>query len=121
MITAWNQFLFYRMLYGTASATGLEADALAIPEVVPNRTDGIARAAQLFGYLTVLLVLMAIALRDSPLDRSLLGVAFTTTSLAVGLGLGAAFSPTLRRGEALRGVAVGAVGFLMALLSGRVL
>ena len=35
-LTAWNQFLFYRMLYGTASAAGLGPDLPAIPEVVPN-------------------------------------------------------------------------------------
>lgn len=114
MITAWNQFMFYRMLYGTAQASGLDPSLPAVPEVVPNRSDTLAWLSRLAGFLGVCLVLTGLALRATVAVIPLVSTAFVLSTLAIGLGLGAAFSPTQRRGHALAGVALG----LFASLSG---
>ena len=116
-ITAWNQFLFYRMLYGTGQAAGLDPNLPPIPEVVPNRTDAWALASRLLGGVAIVAGLVALAL-TTPARLVLIQVGLLLASLALGLGLGAAFSPTTRRGAALLGAGLGGVGFVLALAAG---
>lgn len=120
-IMAWNQFLFYRMLYGTEAAAGLDPKLRPIPEVVPNRTDPLATAAAVLAGLG----LIALATAYSPLSlqssRVLLVQTGSLASLAIGLGLGTAFSPTQRRAAALAAIALGSVEYLWVILFGKIL
>ena len=116
-IMAWNQFLFYRLLYGTRSMTGLVADLPDIPEVIPNRTrrlSAYAWAGWLAGGLTLLVSsLPAAQLILRPLRTASLGLA----ALSIGLGVGVAFSPTHRRGTALAAIVLGGFVFLASVAS----
>ncbi len=116
-ITAWNQFLFYRMLYGTGQAAGLDPNLPPIPEVVPNRSDTWALVGRLLGVAAIVAALIALAL-TTPARLILIQVGLLLASLALGLGLGAAFSPTTRRGAALLGAGLGGIGFVLALAAG---
>ncbi len=119
-ITAWNQFLFYRMLYGTGLAAGLDPNLPPIPEVVPNRTDAWALASRLLGGVALVAALAALGL-STPSRLIVIQAGLLLASLALGLGLGAAFSPTTRRGAALLGAGFGGVGFVLALAAGAAL
>jgi hypothetical protein len=116
-VTAWNQFLFYRMLYGTGQAAGLDPKLPPIPEVVPNRTDAWALASRLLGGMAIVAALAALGL-STPDRLIVIQAGLLLASLALGLGLGAAFSPTTRRGAALLGAGLGGVGFVLALAVG---
>jgi hypothetical protein len=113
-VTAWNQFLFYRMLYGTGQAAGLDPSLPPIPEVVANRSDSWARAARLLGAAAFVAALIALTL-TTPARMVLIQAGLLLASLALGLGLGASFSPTTRRGAALLGAGLGGAGFVLAL------
>ncbi|NIS80878.1 MAG: hypothetical protein GTO14_11860 [Anaerolineales bacterium] len=119
MVTAWNQFMFYRMLYGTSQASGIDPRLPGIPEVIPNKSDLLARLSPLLGLFGALIGLSTLALRTNPLAMHALGLAYAFSIFAIGLGVGAAFSPTNRRGAALTGVGLGVTSFLMSLLIGR--
>lgn len=121
LVTAWNQFLFYRMLYGTSGAAGLDESLPAIPAVIPNPSDIVAHLARLIGFLGVIAALAAVPLSGAPLAIHLLPLAYGLSVFAVGLGLGAAFTPTTRRTSALIGVGLGCLAILVALLVGRAL
>ena len=121
LVTAWNQFLFYRMLYGTEAAAGLDPSLAPIPTVIPNPSDRVAVWARLLGFLGLMAAVLAIPVADPRLRPNLLGAAYSGAVFAVGLGLGAAFVPTLRRGMALTGVVLGSLALLAALLVGRAL
>ncbi len=112
VVTAWNQFLFYRLLYGTAGASGLSPQLPPIPEVIPNQTAALAFASVGLG---VAGILSALAVPGS-------GAVFSLASgtLALGLGLGVAFSPTGRRGFALAGILLGVVSLLLAITARQV-
>ncbi len=118
-LTAWNQFLFYRMLYGTATASGLETGLPAIPEVVPNRADALALAGRFCGLAGLMAAWAAIPLGDLPVASPVLKLGWALAVFGMGLGIGAAFSPTSRRAAALTGVGAGALAFLSALLAAR--
>lgn len=120
-ITAWNQFLFYRMLYGTSGASGLDGTLPVIPEVVPNRTDALASWARVCGLIALLAAWAAVPLGEMDLASAALALAWALAVFGIGLGLGAAFSPTNRRGAALTGVGAGALAFLSALLAAQVI
>jgi hypothetical protein len=62
MITAWNQFMFYRMLYGTQSFSGLDPKAPLIPEIIPNQTTRLAWASLLLALASVISAAAAIPL-----------------------------------------------------------
>jgi hypothetical protein len=114
-VMAMNQFLFYRMLYGTERMSGLDESLPDIPAVIPNRTDLLARASAGLATIALIMVLVGWAgLNGSPAQFVLHAAAIAST-YAVGLGLGTAFSPTDRRGTALLAVFVGALTFLLAL------
>lgn len=121
MIVAWNQFLFYRMLYGTAEASGLDADLPPIPEVIPNRTDRIAEVSRFLGLFGVVASIAAFSLQTHNLALPALRLSFTGAIFALGLGLGVAFSPTQRRSAALTSVGLGVATFLITILTSRVL
>ncbi|HET7011880.1 MAG TPA: hypothetical protein VFI11_13970 [Anaerolineales bacterium] len=119
MATAWNQLFFYRLLYGTAGMSGLSPDLPVLPEVIANLSDRAAWVARLSGFVGLLLTLAAVPLRQSPALGQVLSVAYSLSVFAVGLGLGAAFSPTQRRSVALAGVALGMTTLVLSLLVGR--
>jgi hypothetical protein len=116
MASTWNQFLLYRLLYGTKAGYGLEEGKADIPEVIPNLTDRLAWSARLIGFAALAAGLIAIPLRASAFARHLLSGGVAGSILAIGLGLGVAFSPTHKRRTALTGVALGVVAFFMAAL-----
>jgi hypothetical protein len=107
LLMAWNQLLFYRMLYGAPSPAKRLPE---IPEVVENKTDRIALWAQIAFVLGTLSLLVAVYVGR---PRTLLTTAFGLATLSVGLGVGVAFSPTQRRGSAL--IAVILAGLLLVL------
>ena len=119
MATAWNQLFFYRLLYGTAAMAGNDPDFPILPEVIVNISDRAAWAGRLTGFLGLLLVFVAVPLRQHPLLVHVISLAYSFSVFAVGLGLGAAFSPTHRRSVALAGVALGMTTLVLALLVGR--
>lgn len=120
-LMAWNQFLLYRMLYGTEGASGLPEDAQPIPEVVANRTDQLAVLSVGLGALGALSALAAVA----PVGLSVAAygaqLAFACSLLGLGLALGATFSPTSSRRLSLVGMLLAVVAFLGALAAGRTL
>lgn len=118
-VTAWNQFLFYRMLYGTARASGLDPSQPRIPEVIPNKTNRFAWASRLLGSLSLVCALVGVPLSDSILTTTIFQAGYSLSVIANGFGLGAAFSPTDRRGAALTGVGLGLIAFVMILTAGR--
>jgi hypothetical protein len=121
IVTAINQFLFYRMLYGTESIRELHPDLEPIPEVVPNQTGGYALAARLSGFLGLFFTLLSIPLGQTGASPELLNLALGFGTLGMGVGLGVAFSPTTRRGIALVAVVLGGFSFLLAILIARIL
>jgi hypothetical protein len=118
--TAWNQFLFYRMLYGTGRAAGLDADLPPIPEVIRNLSNRLAVAARALGAAALAVASISWA---APLSLRPAGVqaGVVLASFALGLGLGAAFSPTQRRAAALLGVGLAGIAIVVALAAGTTL
>ncbi len=120
-ITAWNQFMLYRMLYGTKGASGLPENAADIPEMIPNRTRWYALGSLATGLVGVLAGLVSLlpALNQSSL--LLVQSAYNFSLLAIGAGLGVSFSPTKHRRIALIGLLAGAVAFIAAMAAGSLL
>jgi hypothetical protein len=121
LMMVWNQFMFYRMLYGTAEASGLSEDLPVIPEVIPNRTDRLARLARICGALALASLWFLTFLSDSVDPALLANLTYTLVIMAIGLGAGSAFAPTRVRGVALTGAGLGLVVFLGLLVLGRFL
>jgi hypothetical protein len=117
-VMALNFFLFYRFLYGTARAWVDEPDAPIIPEMIPNRTNWFARWVQWGGGLGLVVAGVGLGLSFvSPTayaTQILAEFGGTVGGLAVGIGFGVAFSPTDNRATALRGVALGALAYILA-------
>lgn len=118
--TSWNQFLFYRMLYGTGRASGLDANLRPIPEVIRNLSDPLAAVARALG-AAALAVALACWTLTLELRPSGVQLAVVVASFALGLGLGAAFSPTQRRAAALLGVGGAGLAIVIALAAGTAL
>jgi hypothetical protein len=118
VVTAMNQFLLYRMLYGTRKTAGLSEDMPDIPEVVPNRADGYALAAALLGMLSILGGVGGIPLAARGYGGQALGISIDAAVFAIGFGVGSAFSPTSRRSASLLGVGLGTAGYLLAIAIG---
>jgi hypothetical protein len=119
MVTLWNQFLFYRLLYGTADMGGLSESLAPLPEIIRNRSDSLAWIARFLGLLGILVSLAAIPLQRIVWAGHTLGISFTIALFAIGLGIGAAFSPTKRRTAALTGLGLGGLAFLGTLIIAR--
>ena len=122
--SAINQFFLYR-LYGTERATSEATDLDIIPAMVTNRTDSLARWARSAALIAAGSGLVALGLRAfDPYAFSTRVVTEMCGSLgvvALGLGLGAAFSPTDERRAALLGLGLGFlsyVGAVVILLAG---
>lgn len=115
-VTAWNQFLFYRLLYGTEGAAGLDPDLPPIPEVIPNRANQLAQLALGAGLLSLLTTVFGL-LAGGP-RAAVQQAGFWLGMYAFGLGMGSAFSPTDRRARALLGSGLGMAGFLLSLALG---
>lgn len=115
MVMAWNQFMFYRMLYGTKGTTGLDFNLPAIPEMVANHTDRLAQLSWASSGLGLVLTLIAFPLSGEGLAQLPLMIAFTSSAYGIGLGIGSAFSPTNRRNAALVGVGLGVIGLTLVL------
>ncbi|MCC7358114.1 MAG: hypothetical protein IT317_01470 [Anaerolineales bacterium] len=117
VLTAANQFFLYRFLYGTERATTSQPDLAIIPAMVPNRTDGLARAARLMGMtaagLGALAVLLTFVDATAYLPSVLAEMAGSLGVTALGLGLGAAFSPTDERPAALLAAMTGLLGYAL--------
>ncbi len=113
LIMAWGQLLFYRLLYGAPS---LGPETPEIPAVVDNHTDRLAGWSQAAGWTGLLVLLVGLLTATTP---QMLSTSMGLASLAVGLGVGVAFSPTSRRAVALASVVLGGMLFVLnvALLS----
>lgn len=121
VVTAFNQFLFYRLLYGTERMTGVEEGLPPIPPIIENKTDLLAEIARGSGLVAVLTAFVAgVFLRDR-FSTLLLSLAVALATYAIGFGVGSAFSPTNRRSAALTGIGLGALGFLMAVIIARLI
>ncbi len=121
VVMAWNQLLFYRMLYGTQGTVGLEPGMPDIPEMVPNRTANLETYARWAGISGGLIILAAFIIPNNDLLLPLLTSALGAGMVAIGLGVGVAFSPTNRRSAALGSIVVGGLIFLASIVSARIL
>jgi hypothetical protein len=117
---ALNQFLQFRLLYGTERATTDEPGLALIPEMVPNRTNIYARWARSTAILCGVIALLALGfLVSDPVAgataaRLMAETAGALGAVALGLGFGAAFAPTDERPAALIGMGVGLGGYVVA-------
>lgn len=120
-VTAWNQFQFYRLLYGTEGSAGIDSDLPPIPEVIPNRTRALAVAGGVSAVVSIGAGLAALAPSQAAAAGELLRIGFWFASMALGLGLGVTFSRTASRPTALAAGGLGLAGLLLALAAGRVI
>ena len=118
MVTAWNQFMLYRLLYGTAQFHAADPQAPVIPEIIPNRAPRLAIIGRWMAAAAVALALAAIPLADPPGRWVALHTSLVLATIALGLGLGAAFSPLPRRAPALQAITIATTAYLMALIVG---
>lgn len=116
-IMAWNQFLFYRLLYGTQAMTGASAGLPEIPEVIPNRTNRLVAYCFLANTAGGLALLFSSPLTTPEAVRSLLTASLGLAALSIGLGIGVAFSPTHQRPAALVSISLGSLMFLYSVAS----
>jgi hypothetical protein len=108
-------------LYGTKGASGLPENLPDIPEVIKNRTRWFALGSLIAGS-SGLIADLASMLPLTPQTSLLLAQAGINLGLlAIGAGLGAAFSPTQHRRTALFGLLSGALSFLGAMAVGSLL
>lgn len=114
--TAMQQFFLFRLLYGTERMVSDEPNLAVIPPLVTNRTDAYARWSRSTGVAAALLAALAVGF--VVVDPAAVATRFTAElagalgTTAVGLGLGAAFSPTDERPAAVLGMGAGAAGYL---------
>ena len=120
VFTAANQFFLYRFLYGTSRATSDDPNQAIIPEMVPNRTSGLARWARWVAIGGLIFAIGSVLLRfidpDPVIPRLWAEIAGSLATVALGFGLGAAFSPTDERRAALFGVGAGLITYVVASL-----
>lgn len=120
VLTAANQFFLYRFFYGTRRASTADPNQDVIPEMVPNRTNDLARWARWIAIGGLIFAAGSIFLNfldpSAYVPRLWAEIGGSLATLAIGIGLGAAFSPTDARRAALFGVAAGAVAYVVASL-----
>lgn len=118
VLTAANQFFLYRFLYGTSRASSEDPQQAIIPEMVPNRTNGLARWSRWIGLAAAVFAAGAVLLRyadpDPFIPRLWAEIGGSLATIAVGFGLGAAFSPTDLRRAAVFGTGVGLLAYIVA-------
>jgi|GEM_PF-1305547 len=119
--SAVQQFFLFRLLYGTERMTSTEENLALIPPLVTNRTDIYARWARVAGItggLCAAVALVAGFLQPGALaGRVLAELGSALGGAALGLGFGAAFSPTDERPAALVGMGTGLVGYILAVIA----
>ncbi len=117
-LTSMQQFLLFRLLYGTERMVSDEPNLNLIPPLVTNRTDIYARWSRTTGIIAALLGGLALGfLAVAPqalATRYAAELAGALGAVALGLGVGAAFSPTDERPAALLGMGTGAAAYLAA-------
>lgn len=118
IITALNQFMFYRFYYGTARAAMDDPQLPAIPEMVPNRTNRYARWTTWLAGLGLVTALLALGVsqvdRTAFLPQVLAELGGTCGGLALAVAFGVAFSPTDERPRALQSTVLGALAYAIA-------
>lgn len=120
VLTAANQFFLYRFLYGTHRASTDDPTQAVIPEMVPNRSTGLSLWARWIAIAGLIFAAGSVLLRffapDPFIPRLWAEIGGSFAVMAVGFGLGAAFSPTDQRQAALFGVGAGLLAYLVASL-----
>jgi hypothetical protein len=120
-LTAANQFFLYRFLYGTERATSDDPNQAIIPPMVPNRTNGLARWGRLIALVGAGLGAAALLLTtvdpSAFLPQVLAETGGSLAVMAIGIGLGSAFSPTDQRPAALVAVGAGLAGYAVAAIT----
>jgi hypothetical protein len=120
-LTAANQFFLYRFLYGTERATTDDPQPATIPPMVPNRTNALARWARLIAVVGAALAAAGLLLTavdpSAYLPQVLAETGGSLAVMAVGIGLGSAFSPTDQRPAALTGMAAGLLAYVLAAIT----
>jgi hypothetical protein len=115
-LAAMQQFLLFRLLYGTERASSDQPDLALIPPMVPNRTDRLARWARSSALVAGLCAVLAVGFLavdpSAPGTRIAAELGGALGAVATGLGLGAAFSPTDERPAALIGVGAGLASYI---------
>jgi hypothetical protein len=118
--SAVNQFFLFRLLYGTERATTDDAELALIPTMVANRTNTLARWSRSTAIVSALSGLVALGLRafDPPAfsTRVVAEMCGALGVVALGLGFGAAFSPTDERRAALIGMGLGFASYVAAIV-----
>lgn len=113
-----QQFFMFRLLYGTQRMASDEADLAFIPAMVTNRTDVYARWARIAGSVGAVAALVGFGATfvdpTAFATRVFAELGGALGGTALGLGLGAAFSPTDERRAALVGMGLGLAGYLLA-------
>ncbi len=117
---AFNQFVLMRFLYGTETAQVDDPKAAVIPALVPNRIFGQTRWSLWLGLIS--LALLILTLIGWPFDSSSalarLGaeVVGGLGAVALGLAVGAIFSPNPHRSAAVLGAGAGLLSYLAAFI-----
>jgi hypothetical protein len=119
LLMAWNQFMFYRILYGTAEMNGLDDDLPIVPEIILNWSDVLAVVAPAIGILGMVTTWVTVLPTTGTLRTVLAEVAYACIIFSIGLGIGVTFSPTSRRRLALFAVGLGLLSFASLSIVGR--
>lgn len=119
LLMSWNQFMFYRILYGTAEMNGLDDDLPLVPEIVPNWSDALSIIAPAIGVLGLVTTWVTVLPATGTLRTVLAEVAYTCIIFSIGLGVGVIFSPTSRRRLAVFAVGLGLLSFASLNIVGR--
>jgi hypothetical protein len=114
--TALQQFIILRFLYGTEGATSDDPNLPLIPALIPNNTNRFAIWARFvaFGGITfsIMALLLTLFAPTSTFSRTLAELGGSLGAVALGLGLGVAFSPTDEREAALWAIGLGTVSYI---------
>jgi hypothetical protein len=113
-----QQFFMFRLLYGTERMMSTEANLALIPPMVTNRTDAYARWARAAAIVAAVAAVTGLGATfvdpTAFATRVLAELGGALGAVAVGLGLGAAFSPTDERRAAVVGMGVGLASYIVA-------
>lgn len=116
LLVAWHQFLTFRILYGRPRIQQRKKSLQELPEIIPNQTALMATVALVLAFLANLSAWGTVLL-NSPIAIAHLGSSsYLFASFAIGLGLGASFSPTRNPGVAGTSIAFGAIALLSMLI-----
>ena len=115
---AFNQFVLMRFLYGTERAWVDDPKQPIIPQMVPNRVNGVLRWSlwMMLGSIAAFVLTLILFFVDRSGVAPRLGAELTGSlgALALALGVGVAFSPTDFRGIAVLAMGVGTLAYIVA-------